>query len=320
VPPSSLSDGGPPPPDTRGCEPGTIDANGDPADGCECIPTAPSEELCDGFDNDCDQRTMDGVEDPGIGVPCDGSDDDLCEEGVWVCTGGRAVCEDPTGNIREECNATDDDCDGMVDEEAGMQLHLDADGDGYGRDDDFVFSCDAIPGREPRGGDCNDENAAVNPARPEMCDTNDDDCDGVIDEEGGCDCVGLIEGDRLYAFCSPELNWYDARDGCTGGGMQLASLETDAEDAFVVATLRARGLAPAWVGLHDEGHEARWHWVDEMPISRMAWGPGEPNNDDGSIAFSDEDCAVVGWYGDPNTWNDRNCGVGHRFVCEGPAP
>jgi hypothetical protein len=299
------------------CEPGTVDANGDPSDGCECTPTAPSTELCDGFDNDCNQATEDGSEDPGIGVPCDGADDDVCEEGIWACVGGRAVCEDNTGNIREDCNGIDDDCDGTIDEAAGTNYFADADGDGYGNDADVVVSCDPVDGREPRGGDCDDGDGTVNPGQPEACDLRDDDCDAMIDET--CTCVGVIQGTRLYSFCSDTRDWYGARDYCAGRGQFLAALESDSEDAFVVAELRARGLAPAWVGLHDEGHEGDWRWVDETPIARTAWGPDEPNNGPG-CCFNDENCGVVAWHSDPDTWNDVMCSDEYHYVCESAAP
>jgi hypothetical protein len=251
-------------------------------------------------------------------VPCDGTDDDLCEEGTWVCTGGRAVCEDPTGNSREECNGVDDDCDGTIDENAGMELFLDADGDGYGVSDEGVFSCDPLPGRATRDGDCDDADPNVNPGRPESCNLLDDNCNGVIDD-GDCECVSVVEGTRLYSFCSRERSWYAARDQCVARGQSLAALESDSEDAFVVAELRSRALTPAWVGLHDEGHEGEWRWVDETPIARMAWGPDEPNNGPG-CCLNDENCGVVGWHPDPNTWNDDQCRREHFYVCESAAP
>ncbi len=304
--------------DGAACEPGTFDANGDPSDGCECTPTAPMTELCDGFDNDCDESTPDGSEDPGIGPPCDGTDDDLCEEGSWACIGGRAVCEDATDNSREMCNEADDDCDGMVDETVGTEYYADADSDGYGTDSDVVISCTPLDGREPRGGDCDDYDDQVNPGRPETCGNfQDDDCDGVLDN--GCECVSVVEGGRLYSFCSGDLDWRDARDRCTSRGQALASLETDEEDAFVVGQVRARGLAPAWVGLHDIGDEGNWRWVDETPIARTAWGPGEPNNGPG-CCLNDENCGVVAWHPDPDTWNDDQCSNTHAYVCESGAP
>ena len=76
-------------------------------------------DLCDGVDNDCDPATADGSGEPTIGMPCDGMDTDLCEEGAFVCAAGALSCGDTSGDSSETCNAMDDDCDGMVDESAG---------------------------------------------------------------------------------------------------------------------------------------------------------------------------------------------------------
>src|SRR6185436_7103894 len=54
---------------TRGaCEAGFVDANGLPSDGCECITSNGSVEICDGLDNDCNGMVDD--------VPTDVVDDD----------------------------------------------------------------------------------------------------------------------------------------------------------------------------------------------------------------------------------------------------
>ncbi len=76
-------------------------------------------ETCDGVDDDCD-----GEIDPGCyctdgdSVVC-GSTVGVCRQGTSTCAGGRfGNCE---GNVEagpESCDGTDQDCDGIVDEEA----------------------------------------------------------------------------------------------------------------------------------------------------------------------------------------------------------
>ena len=75
---------------------------------------APSAEVCDGIDNNCNNVVDDAPS--GTGASCDGQDADLCREGQIVCQNGALVCNDNTGPNLETCNNLDDDCNGQVDE------------------------------------------------------------------------------------------------------------------------------------------------------------------------------------------------------------
>ena len=91
----------------------------------------------------------------------------------------------------EVCNSTDDDCDGLVDDDdSSLDLATastwapDADGDGYGDDSATTEACVAPSGFTATLGDCNDADAAVSPAATEVCDAldTDEDCDGLVEE------------------------------------------------------------------------------------------------------------------------------------------
>jgi hypothetical protein len=80
----------------------------------------------------------------------------------------------------ELCDGVDNDCDDEVDEEEiAINWYRDDDEDGYGRDDDFIASCERLDGRSPVPGDCND--AAVNVHPGALIDGIDSDCDGRIE-------------------------------------------------------------------------------------------------------------------------------------------
>jgi hypothetical protein len=104
--------------DTDMCIEGVFVCNG-PGTGVTCNDnTGNTVELCDATDNDCDGTNNEGF---ALGVPCDGSDSDMCIEGVTVCAGNGmgTVCSDNTSGTTETCNNVDDDCDMTVDDGAG---------------------------------------------------------------------------------------------------------------------------------------------------------------------------------------------------------
>lgn len=91
---------------------------------CDASAGSPSAEMCDGIDNDCDGHVD---EDFHVGMPCDGSDADLCADGVFACTGlTTAACNDGPGDSPEICDGNDNDCDGNIDE--GFNLGAACDG------------------------------------------------------------------------------------------------------------------------------------------------------------------------------------------------
>jgi hypothetical protein len=135
--------------------------------------TGPTEEVCNGLDDDCDGAVDEGL---GVGAPC-GSDEGECSPGVQICRGGMVVCEGQILPAPEVCNALDDDCDGEVDEGLGLG----------GPCGSSVGAC--MPGREQCIGGrllCVGEV----PPTPEGCDCEDNDCDGEVDEPppGGSLC------------------------------------------------------------------------------------------------------------------------------------
>lgn len=62
--------------------------------------------------------------------------------------------------------------------------YVDSDGDGYGQTANTILSCasSAPAGYAAQGGDCNDNNANINPSKPEICNGIDDNCNTQSDE------------------------------------------------------------------------------------------------------------------------------------------
>ena len=76
-------------PDSDLCEAGEFTCSADQT-GVDCVGDETSTEVCDGKDNNCDDQVDELW--PGLGLPCDGSDEDLCKNGVVTC--GASQCDE----------------------------------------------------------------------------------------------------------------------------------------------------------------------------------------------------------------------------------
>ena len=177
-------------PDSDQCKHGILGCS---ADGLtsECGPENPANivETCDGIDNDCNGLTDDGLlyQGAGVGAPCKGIG--ACGEGTVVCSPTQAVATCSTNpnafltwDVKEICDGLDNDCNGVTDEGLtfqGVELGgvcgpVGVCGTGVvvcgsGK----TATCSTWPdGTKPQGS-------------KEICDTLDNDCNGLTDENLG---------------------------------------------------------------------------------------------------------------------------------------
>ena len=135
------------------CSPGRLVCA---AGGLACAQNLPPvDELCDGRDNNCDGNVDEG-ELAGGGI-CATGDPGRCAAGRRSCLAGGMACLGEASPVIETCDASDEDCDGRIDE-----------------------------GLRNACGVCGDLAA-------ETCNLVDDDCDGLVDNgpicPGGQLCV-----------------------------------------------------------------------------------------------------------------------------------
>ena len=115
----------------------------------------------------------------------------------------------------ELCNDRDDDCDDVVDEDAidELEWYVDDDDDGYGAGDGWP-GCDQPAGWVGIRGDCDDENAEVNPDAEEVCgDGLDNDCDEAAEGCGWSGEVDLGEADLFLDGEGGDLQGFDLTVG-----------------------------------------------------------------------------------------------------------
>ena len=155
-------------------------------------------EICDQIDNNCDTQ----IDEAGaigenvfyLDVDADGfGDTSLTTTACEVPFGYAAEkgdCDDNEPNIYpgaiEYCNQTDDDCNGITDENTAIDVsvwYIDVDGDGVGSPSFTLTQCTQPTGYVETQDDCDDSNAAVYPNAIEICDTFDNDCDGLADTD-----------------------------------------------------------------------------------------------------------------------------------------
>ncbi len=226
------------------------DCNGTPDDGCECTPgdtqdcytgpqelagegacafgtqtcdetgkwspacegeVLPSEEACDGVDNDCNSAVDDGFGTVSCGKG-------ICLTTVEECQDGLPqTCEPLAGNGSETCDGTDDNCDGNIDEGCACV---------NGQTQPCYSGAPATLGVGPciagtqtcTGGQWGNCMGQVVPGN-EACDAVDQDCDGNVNE-GSCNLANAVSscagGGCTIGSCSPGFSHCDASqaNGC----------------------------------------------------------------------------------------------------------
>ena len=141
---------------------------------CDAAPGAPTVEICNAIDDDCDGPVDENFDSD---VPCVVGTGACRREGLRICApdGQTTRCGvAPGAPVPETCDGLDEDCDGVADEDFGAGRACTAGVGACARDGVAVCApdgdsavCDAVPG----GGTA------------EICNDLDDDCDGRTDED-----------------------------------------------------------------------------------------------------------------------------------------
>jgi|GEM_PF-4040211 len=148
-------------------------------------------EACNLIDDNCNSVVDEGVEDTFY---ADSDADTYGDPAVTslACSAPAGFvadhtdCDDTSASIfpgaSEICNGVDDSCDGQVDEGVLIPFFRDTDGDQFGTSTDVLPACSVPAGFANVDGDCDDNNASINPNAVESCNGLDDNCNVEVDE------------------------------------------------------------------------------------------------------------------------------------------
>lgn len=253
---------------------------------CVTLPPPSPVEICnDGLDNDCDGSEDDGCKcgddecmpgesyltcandcpPPPDGTPCEDNNlctigdvfqNGVCKPGVAVvCNADNACVVAPVCNPSSGCSAIKLDCDDndpctldQCDPAAGCYYELDPSCQ-QGTDEDE----DGYTSLATGGTDCDDQNPDIHPGATEVCNTEDDNCNGLINDGDTLNCECTVDGDLtgdgtlsvvdvqchilvvLWALMDPG----QALPGCLSGGSATAAnmncdASTDVSDVILV--------------------------------------------------------------------------------------
>jgi hypothetical protein len=164
---------------------------------------------------------------------CSGSDGDGDEDGYIGEQYGGDDCNDEDPAIGphavEVCDEVDNNCDGQIDEEVTNTFYTDSDGDGYGIEAGAVQACTQPPGTAPYAGDCDDDDAELNPGQAEVCDGIDNDCDDVADEGTKIAVFEDLDGDGY----GDDSTISSACPDAVPGGWTTVGFDCDDEDPAI---------------------------------------------------------------------------------------
>ncbi|XP_050534500.1 uncharacterized protein LOC126901790 isoform X3 [Daktulosphaira vitifoliae] len=150
-----------------------------------------------------------------------------------------------------------------------------------------------------------------------------------------------LKSSQCLTIINEMQNWNDAEDFCIENGGHLVSIDSHQTqlliDTILINSPGYNDNAAYWIGATDINNEGFFQWTDSSPFTFSNWYQGHVHpsqvgsnskqpNDDG---LSQQDCIELRQvYGSQNrlfkyfirnssyTWNDRDCTVRNRFLCQ----
>jgi hypothetical protein len=278
-------------------------------------------EICNGVDDNCD-----GITDPPNSPGCilhyedrDGDGYGLSNSSMCLCgpqfpylTAFGGDCDDDDRMVNpdseEICDGKDNDCDGITDPEGVLGcsiFYLDVDGDAWGQPDSERCLCG--PTGNWRGifeGDCNDNDPAINPAHPEICDGKDNNCNGLTDV-GAVDCIVFYQDQDNDGFGTAFPN----ECLCGPQGLLRATVSGDCND-------QDPSIHPDAIEICDGRDNNCSTGVDDAPLAQMC--PTDPVANLHGTVICGGMCTMIceSPVGDIPGWHDNDMNIYNGCECQ----
>ena len=112
-----------------------------------------------------------------------------------------------------------------------------------------------------------------------------------------------------YTLMSDALSWADADAACQAAGLQLATVQSAAQNALLITAAAGNRV---WIGGTDTASEGAWVWSpSNTPLSYTNWDSGQPGN-------QGEDC-IQAYSANNGVWHDYPCAWKEKYVCQQPS-
>ncbi|XP_058456749.1 C-type lectin 37Da-like [Malaya genurostris] len=130
----------------------------------------------------------------------------------------------------------------------------------------------------------------------------------------------LVLGAKRYCIPDIKANWFKAHEFCTTLGMELISIESQAEHnaliKFIRSTDKFSNATRFWIGASDLAEEGIYTWISSGRLVTFTnWAANEPNNINNT-----EHCIEIIhniYINQVWQWNDMECrNEIAYFVCE----
>lgn len=139
----------------------------------------------------------------------------------------------------------------------------------------------------------------------------------IIPVRGPCEENWTFFKDKCYFISELRKNWEDAEKNCVQRNAHLLVVNNAEEQDYISQVIETN--ANFWIGLV-EREEGTWTWVDGTDYTKTQhfWDDGQPDNWD--VRTNGEDCGQLHARNlvTNRPWNDADCSLYYKYVCEGP--